>query len=70
MQQRQHARDQRVATHQLVEEERRKAEEKLQRRIERMKAKQANEKQQQGSDGADQTDSRNQQGITTYGSIA
>ena len=66
MQQRQHARDQVIATQQLVEEERRKAEEKLQRRMERIKAKQANEKQQQGSDGVNQTDSRTQPGIPTW----
>ena len=35
--QRQQARDQVVRTHQLVEEERRKAEEKLKRRMEKMK---------------------------------
>ena len=40
MQQRQKARDQTLLTQQLVEEERRKAEEKLQRRVERMKTQQ------------------------------
>ena len=55
-----------IATQQLVEEERRKAEEKLQRRMERIKAKQANEKQQQGSDGVNQTDGRTQPGIPTW----
>lgn len=47
-----------------MEEERRRAEEKLQRRMERMKAK---EKQQQGSGGVDQTDSAKQPGIITWG---
>ena len=40
-----------IATHQLVEEERRKAEEKLQRRMEKMKAQQRKGRQTGGGEG-------------------
>ena len=49
MKQRQQARDEVLTTHQLVEEERRKAEEKLQRRMERLKDKQNKERPSGGS---------------------